>query len=510
MRLLPILSSALLLSCCNVAFALTELEVTQNSNSGPGSLRDALLTVQAGLDPDGDYRIHFDLSPGSAYISLLSPLPAIDQRRVEISGWPLGASAGTGTRPTISGGNNLRLFAVGPNVQQFRLRGVELEGGRGAGRPGCIDAVDAVPAATLEIDDVGMFACGNVAAAGIAFGGAIGGSGLLLVSNTRFENNYSAGPNAAGAAIGVAAGSLVLTHSLMTSNLSEATAAQGLVVGGAVATGPGVTVAVADAAFLDNAAVAPAQPSFGGGLFCQSSDCEVRRSEFSGNRARLGAGLAIYDETIPGVGDDFEASVSDSLFIANLSAGGGALLVFGNYALTLRNITMDRNALFDPQPELPGVANLYLEGLLALDAAHSLLLGPTGQNTQGVDPGAACGIDALPPGFIPSSTNLASDDSCDALGATVLANTAAAFGLSPNQLPAVGFVRPLPLLPGSPAIDAGSPEAPANGDSAACSQTDLIGRVRPQDGDLDGTPRCDIGAVEFTLPGIFSDGFEQP
>jgi hypothetical protein len=510
MRLLPTLSSLLLLACSGNAFAITELEVTQNGNSGPGSLRDALLTVDAGLDPDGDYRIHFDLAPGSAYISLLSPLPGINQRRVEIAGWPQGAAPGSGTRPTISGENTVRLFALGPNVEQFRLAGVELESGRGAGRAGCIDLVDAAPTAAIEIDDVGMVACRNIAASGIAFGGAIGGNGELQVSNSQVQHNLSEGPNAAGAAIGMAAGSLVLTHSLVSSNLSRATAASGLVVGGGIATAPGVDVTVADTAFLDNYTVTQTLISVGGGLYCQSSNCNAHRSEFSGNRARLGAGLAIYDETVPGLGDDYEASVSDSLFIANLSAGGGALLVLGNYALTLRNITMDSNALLNAQPELPGVANLYLEGLLALEAAHSLLLGPTGQNTEGVDPGAACGIDALPPGFVPSSTNLASDDSCDVLGATALANNAAAFGLSPSQMPAVGFVRPLPLLAGSPAIDAGSAEAPSDGDPAACAQTDLTGRARPQDGDLDGTPRCDIGAVEFTLPGIFSDGFEQP
>ena len=44
------------------------------------------------------------------------------------------------------------------------------------------------------------------------------------------------------------------------------------------------------------------------------------------------------------------------------------------------------------------------------------------------------------------------------------------------------------LLPGSPALDAG--------DNARCPVTDAQGRLRPADGDGDGTASCDIGAVE--------------
>jgi hypothetical protein len=44
------------------------------------------------------------------------------------------------------------------------------------------------------------------------------------------------------------------------------------------------------------------------------------------------------------------------------------------------------------------------------------------------------------------------------------------------------------LLPGSPAIDAG--------DNAACPAADQRGRPRPEDGDEDGTPACDIGSYE--------------
>ncbi len=48
-----------------------------------------------------------------------------------------------------------------------------------------------------------------------------------------------------------------------------------------------------------------------------------------------------------------------------------------------------------------------------------------------------------------------------------------------------------PLLPESPAIDAGNP------DSSTCPQTDQRGVWRPQDGDANGTSICDMGSYEY-------------
>jgi CSLREA domain-containing protein len=56
------------------------------------------------------------------------------------------------------------------------------------------------------------------------------------------------------------------------------------------------------------------------------------------------------------------------------------------------------------------------------------------------------------------------------------------------------------LLPGSPAIDAG--------DNATCLATDQRGVARPQDGDGNGSARCDIGAVERQNTLLINGGFE--
>jgi hypothetical protein len=55
------------------------------------------------------------------------------------------------------------------------------------------------------------------------------------------------------------------------------------------------------------------------------------------------------------------------------------------------------------------------------------------------------------------------------------------------------------LLADSPAIDAANPAAPGSGGDA-CPGTDQRGVHRLEDGDGDGVPRCDIGALELAAP----------
>ena len=67
------------------------------------------------------------------------------------------------------------------------------------------------------------------------------------------------------------------------------------------------------------------------------------------------------------------------------------------------------------------------------------------------------------------------------------------------------YLRPLssqgyfPFMPISQAIDAGSPETPG-GSATACEARDMLGTVRPIDGDEDGKSICDIGAYESEPP----------
>jgi CSLREA domain-containing protein len=72
-------------------------------------------------------------------------------------------------------------------------------------------------------------------------------------------------------------------------------------------------------------------------------------------------------------------------------------------------------------------------------------------------------------------------------------------GVDPKLGPLSNNGGPTPtlaLLAGSPAIDAANPVPPGS-TALACPPTDQRGVSRPQDGNLDGQPVCDIGAYEL-------------
>jgi hypothetical protein len=62
-----------------------------------------------------------------------------------------------------------------------------------------------------------------------------------------------------------------------------------------------------------------------------------------------------------------------------------------------------------------------------------------------------------------------------------------------------GLVFRAPLA-GSVAIDV---------TTTGCPAADLVGTIRPRDGNDDGTALCDAGTIEFLPETVFADGFED-
>ena len=137
---------------------------------------------------------------------------------------------------------------------------------------------------------------------------------------------------------------------------------------------------------------------------------------------------------------------------------------------TLANVTIARNSA-------PSAGGLFTTQSIRLNNTIVALNTP-----QDCLAGAGVTVEAAQ-----SGNNLESGSSCGFTAPGGLMNRDPLLG-------ALASDGTLPLLPGSPAIDAGD-STPAN-----CPRHDQRGVARPQDGNGDGTAACDIGAYEVAAP----------
>lgn len=202
-----------------------------------------------------------------------------------------------------------------------------------------------------------------------------------------------------------------------------------------------------------------ADSSRGGGVYNSGTGLRLERDVFTGNTAQRGAALA---------------NVFNSTWITNTTISGN--VAQGTDAAVLNDL---QGALFLDNVTLVNNVGGGLYGLTDNPAnGHRTHLKNTliANNTVGNN----CNGNIVSDGY-----NLDSGTSCGLSGTGDLVNTAPSLGgLQDNG----GDTLTHALLNGSAAIDAG--------DDANCPATDQRGYVRPQDGNGDGTARCDIGAYE--------------
>jgi hypothetical protein len=404
--------------------------ITNTLDSGAGSLRQAVMDAN-----EGD-TIIFD---SAAFSVPLTITLATGQVEISKSLTIDGAANGVVT-PTVSGGNANRVFEVGNGV--------------------------AVTLSRVRVVN------GNCVTAGCV-GGGIANFGHLTVAGSAFLANQASG-GCGGAVYSPDGGSLCVSGSLFVSN----TASQGGAIcnggllsvvnsmfignsagaGGAILNGEGVYYpipwsAVVGSTFLGNSASNP-----GGGGILNTVGLTVVNSTFVGNSASMlpwygsagGAFLNINgsavlsNTTLVGNSSDsggavwnagFTIEVDSSTFSGNVARGNGGAI--GNRgAMTFRNTIIARSS--------GGDCSLSFASPL-VDGGHNL------------DTDGSCGFSA--PGSLPGT-----DPQLGSLGD---------YG---------GPVPTIPLLPGSPAHDAG--------DDAACPPTDARGAPRPFGA------HCDIGVYE--------------
>lgn len=453
--------------------------VTSSADSGPNTLRAALTDIATRPDSESHF-VGLQLPPGSQ-ISLESELPAIRGTAITIE-------AMTASTTIVRAGPFLvfRLSGQPSPQQSVTLKNVRILGGAASG-PGCILApqpligtgallqlvnvevsdcisdsgVPAVSASTIVVER-GVFANNRARTAStssVVQGGALRG-GTIFVRNSRFQGNQVSTPNAGG-------------------------------ISGGSSISAGTSLVVEDSDFSqDLPSIGPIEP--GGVIRCATS-CTVRRSSFRDNAA-------------PVIAKQNSASllIENSSFVNSINRPAVRLT---NLFPSVSRLTI-RNSTFVGAPATTSVvAHLEIEPATTstIISISNTVFGPLGGAQAGCSVTGEFSADGA--GF-----NIASDLSCARLspiGSATISDDIRLQAPLPPVIPAV--VWSLPLGTGSPAIDAGSPSMPG-GVPPACVADDALRRVRPADGDSDGTPRCDIGAAEvpdaLTLDVLLRDGFD--
>lgn len=244
----------------------------------------------------------------------------------------------------------------------------------------------------------------------------------------------------------------------------------------------GRNMQVARSAFYDNSA-----QNYGGGLANSNGKVNIVDSSVYHN---LGGGLYNTGSSAPTA--NAQLLITNTVIYSNTSDKRGAGLVNFWYA-RLNNVTVSDNHSNGSEVEQGGGLYSTNHPSITLVLLNSIVAG----NSDGGNTSPDCAGKIVSAGY----NLLANDKGCGfvPLGNTdLVGNTGNPIDalLSPylvvtNTL-ANQSVTVLPLLEGSPALNAASPnQTPAED---ACASTDMRGLTRPQSG------RCDIGAFEGALP----------
>lgn len=318
----------------NINFANTGTLVTNTSDSGPGSLRQAILDANAHPNDAGAIdKILFNIpGAGPHNIVLASALPFITDA-VDING---GTQPGTGATPTVAidgtaltgAIDGLRILAAGTaihklNVRKFPSDGIEIQAS------GVL-----LEANTIGTDWGGLVAFGN-GAHGIHIQGggsnridanvisANGLSGIAIVGDTadsnQLTNNTVGARFGGGSALGNFANGIIITDG--DSNTLNGNLISGNTQSGVVLTGTAVTNSLIGNQIGTTITGNVAMPNQGDGVFIQSP-----RNKIGGNLPSLRnviSGNAKSGITLSGIGAS--NNVVEGNFVGTNASGTAAV-----------------------------------------------------------------------------------------------------------------------------------------------------------------------------------------
>jgi hypothetical protein len=311
-------------------------------------------------------------------------------------------------------------------------------------------------------------------------GGGISNGGILTVSESTIEDNSAA---YAGGGI-VSEGLMAVTDTTIADNSAK-------YIGGGIWDVVGGLATITDSTISHNSAAG----QWGGGVACSEAGLRLIRSTISDNSASAGGGLEMYSGSM---------QVTDSTIADNSAkgAGGGILVLAGMLTLTDSTIAGNRaTGTGSPFPGPGSGAGLYDLGNELPDGTivPAVLDNTIVALNNGPDgPDDIAGITISPD----SSYNLAGVDNTGSLANGTNGNIAGTPGAPVNPILGPlqdngGPTETVALLPGSPAIDAGSTALiaidPATG---LAMTTDQRGAGHQRTVSINGTPTVDIGAFQ--------------
>jgi hypothetical protein len=466
--------------------ATVNFSVTNANDSGPGSLRQALLDLQA--NPDAALFVNFQPSyPQDASIQLLSPLPLLTSRQVTIDG------RARNPRLLAPAGSITGILRADAPLEGLTLMNLRFEGGRSSEGGGCVhgmhDNVFEAPAG-LVVSNSSFTDCQvNASSAQPVAGGAIhwrSSTGEVTVYSSHFSNNAvrngtTGAADGWGGALSAGGRRLTIENSRFFNNRVEMISGSG----GAIDAGLNVeSTVIWDSVFANNRALAESGSASGGAVNIDCFvDCSVnlQRNYFEENHSGAGGALQIRRGTN---GDNIALELTNNTFRANHASARGGALSIGRADLDLGFNT------FEASSAGTGGAHLMLSTSRIREVSHNAFGEATGQHCLFFSPDTT---------QRQSEHNAIVDPNCRQLlqpDGTALTSTGPyALDLS-APMPVIAYAVQGPL------VDAG-------GD---CLALDARGALRPQDGNGDGLARCDIGAYERPAPPsaqVFSDGFEN-